>query len=423
MKHSIWLVIPIAIFAASILSAQSSTPPNALPILQQVSKRYADAKSYHIEATEERTNSNELEHSWHKTILSAAETPGNRYLFGARSSTGSFLFVSDGKTEWVYEVEAHSYTQKSMSPEGPSKLEEAMPFNWGTHQSQELRNSLAGLAKRYKSATQLPDEIVLVEGHQITTSVVRVSTTDLKRRAPSETTFEETYWIDKTNMTIVKEVDHEHTYTAYDGVTHIPIYEETATIYPVTDLDLQHPDPSLFSFTPPQDAKLVDKFPDPFKYTNLTGNAAPSLTLKTPDGKQVSLDSFRGKPLLIDFWATWCKPCVKSMPELANLYQQTKDKGLVLLTIDKDEDAKDATDFLAKNHYAWANFHDEGDASKAFGEHFGIPRTVLIDVNGKIVYDRSGENDDQLLAAVAKLGPDYAFLVPKLQPNPCVASK
>src|ERR1039457_5165178 len=100
MKHSIWLVIPIAIFAASTLSAQASPPPNALPILQQASKRYADAKSYHIEVTEERTNSNELEHGWYRTIFSAAEAPGNQYLFWGKSSLGSFLMVSDGKTEW-----------------------------------------------------------------------------------------------------------------------------------------------------------------------------------------------------------------------------------------------------------------------------------------------------------------------------------
>src|SRR5208337_2969713 len=78
--------------------------------------------SYHIEATEERTTSQEFEHSWNKTILSAAEASGNRYHFQSRSNIGSFLLVSDGKTEWVYEVEAHSYTQKPMSPVGPASL-------------------------------------------------------------------------------------------------------------------------------------------------------------------------------------------------------------------------------------------------------------------------------------------------------------
>jgi thiol-disulfide isomerase/thioredoxin len=296
-----------------------------------------------------------------------------------------------------------------------------MPFDWAAPQARKLRDSLASSAKRYKSATQLPDEEVLLEGRRIPSTVIRVSTADLKHPRSSETSFEDIYRIDKTDMAIVKEVDRENTFRAYDGVTRFPVYEETVTFYPTTKLDPQNPDPSLFSFSAPPDATLVDKFPEPSKRSDLTGKAAPSLTLKTPDGRQVSLDSFHGKPLLIDFWATWCEPCVRSMPKLANLYQQTKDKGLVLLTFDKDEDAKDATDFLAKKHYAWANFHDEGDIGKAFGEHFGIPRTILIDVNGKIVYDRSGGNEDQLLAAVAKLGPEYASLAPKA--NPCVATK
>lgn len=425
MKRSIWLVISVAIVAASTGLAQSASPTraDALTVLQQVSQRYADAKSYHIEATEESTDSNEFEHSWSKTILDAAEAPGNRYRFQTRSRVGSVLYVSDGKTEWVYKVEAHSYTQKPISAGGPSEPELKTPSDWAASQSRKLRDSLAGSAKRYKSATRLPDEEVLLEGRQVSSIVLRVSTSDRKHPASSETSSETTYWIDKTNMTIVKQVDRENIYIAYDGVTHIPTYEETVTIYPVTELDLQNPDPSLFSFAPPQDAKLVEAFPGPVKQADLTGKAAPSLTLKGLNGSQVSLDSFRGKPLLIDFWATWCEPCVSSMPKLASLYQQTRDKGLVLLTIDKDEDAEDATHFLAKNHYGWANFHDDGDVGKAFGEHFGIPRTVLIDATGKIVYDRSGANDDQLRAAVAKLGHEYAFLTPKALPNPCVASK
>jgi hypothetical protein len=91
------------------------------------------------------------------------------------------------------------------------------------------------------------------------------------------------------------------------------------------------------------------------------------------------------------------------------------------LTVDQDEEAKTATDLLAKKGYTFTNFHDDGEMSKSLGESI-IPRTLLIDSAGKIVYDRTGGSEDDLRAAIAKLGPEYASLAPK--PQPCqVVSK
>jgi len=179
-------------------------------------------------------------------------------------------------------------------------------------------------------------------------------------------------------------------------------------------------------------ASLVDTLPNPTHWhgpdltgkaapwPDLTGKAAPSLTLKNTDGKQISLASFRGKPVLIDLWATWCAPCVESLPRLARLYQQTRKTNLVMIAIDRDEDAKNAIDFLAKKKYTWPNFHDDGEARKAFGAS-PIPRIILIDGKGEIVYDAVGVDED-VVTAVSKLGPEYAFLASKRQQDPCVAS-
>jgi thiol-disulfide isomerase/thioredoxin len=98
---------------------------------------------------------------------------------------------------------------------------------------------------------------------------------------------------------------------------------------------------AFFAFVPPSDAKLMQDFPDPqhdLGGANMTGDQVPSLKLKSADGKVVALDSFRGKPVLLDPWATWCGPCVAALPQLAQIYQDAKDKGLVLLTVDQDEE-------------------------------------------------------------------------------------
>jgi thiol-disulfide isomerase/thioredoxin len=125
--------------------------------------------------------------------------------------------------------------------------------------------------------------------------------------------------------------------------------------------------------------------------------------------------------VLIDFWATWCNPCVAALPQLAKIYQEGKDKGLIMLSVDRDEEAKTATDFLSKKGYIWPNFHDDGDIEKLMGSS-GIPRMVLIDAQGKIVYDRTGSNETELRTEIAKLGSEYASLRPKPKQAPCAAS-
>jgi hypothetical protein len=81
---------------------------------------------------------------------------------------------------------------------------------------------------------------------------------------------------------------------------------------------------------------------------------------------------------------------------------------LILLTVDQDEEAKTAAEFLAKKGYAWRNFHDgDGEIEKLVGRS-GIPRTMLVDAQGKIAYDAEGMDEDELRKEIAKLGQEYA---------------
>jgi thiol-disulfide isomerase/thioredoxin len=365
---------------------------------------------------------------WYKTILTAAEAPGNRYHFEGLSGLGSALDVSDGTTEWVYLAAVHAYTRKAASCGGPTMPKALAMLDTGPTDARDLRKSIAELGKRYKSATRLPDETVSLEGRTIPSMVVRVTSADLKNASAEKLMSEETIWIDRTGMVVVKRLKRSSKDWNMAGINTV-MKEEYLSTYPTTELDVPTTDTSLFSFLPPLEASLVDTLPSPthWRWPDL-GKAAPSLTLKSADGKQVTLASFRGKPVLIDLWATWCVPCVESLPRLARLYQQTRKTSLVMIAIDKDEDAKGAIDFLAKKNYTWPNFHDEGEAKTAFGAS-GIPRIILINAEGEIVYDAVGVpqddrgDEDPLVIAVSKLGPEYAFLAAKTQPDPCVASK
>jgi len=142
----------------------------------------------------------------------------------------------------------------------------------------------------------------------------------------------------------------------------------------------------------------------------MAGQMAPDVTFSTPDGKKIELSTYRGKPLLIDFWATWCGPCLLSMPALNRIYSETKDKGLQVISFDHSTAADDAAVFLAHHHYAWTNYHDEGNAFFKALKGDAIPLVVLIDSEGKIVYYDFGGDEKELRKVIASLGPQFASI-------------
>jgi thiol-disulfide isomerase/thioredoxin len=425
MKYSAFATTLLA-----VLSAIANTPAYAtddslggLELLQRTAEHYTRAKSYHIEAVEESTTTNEYEHNWNKAIFVAAEDPSGRFHYEGRSTSGEAWRVSDGTNVWTYHADEHLYTK---SPRSIFQAKHAglMPMQeMALWEAEDLRHRLATLADRYKSAHRLPDETVAINGRPIPCSVVRIETSDLKRNQ-SGFSVEETFWIDKTANTVLKSSRRANTYSI-SGTAHIPIHIDETTIYAVTELDDKIQE-ALFTFVPPANSTLIASFSDPMKHgdgPDLTGHIAPSLPVKSSDGSVLNLESFRGKPVLLDVWATWCSPCVKGLADLAKLRAAAKNTNLIFLTVDEDEDAKTATDFLAKNGYTWPNFHD-GDAtvSKAVGSS-AVPQTILIDAKGKIVFDQQRYTEDDLRRAIAALGPEYASLAPKPPANPCVASK
>ncbi len=147
-----------------------------------------------------------------------------------------------------------------------------------------------------------------------------------------------------------------------------------------------------FKFVPPANAKKVDSFrPQPGQGEEeapspLLGKPAPELALKLLEGgEQVSLAKHKGKDVvLLDFWATWCGPCRKSLPLLAEVAAQYKDKGLAFYAINQREDADKIKDFLAKQNFKLTVALDsEGKAGEAYGVE-GIPQTVLIGKDGTV---------------------------------------
>jgi thiol-disulfide isomerase/thioredoxin len=117
---------------------------------------------------------------------------------------------------------------------------------------------------------------------------------------------------------------------------------------------------------------------------------APSVVLHRADGTTMQLADFKGKVLLVDFWASWCVPCKASFPALDALYQRDKDRGLEVLAINLDEQRKAADAFLAgRPHVMPVMFDPKGESAQAFMVR-GMPSSVLIDRTSHIRYSHMG---------------------------------
>ena len=118
---------------------------------------------------------------------------------------------------------------------------------------------------------------------------------------------------------------------------------------------------------------------------------APGFTLKDLGGRDVSLHEFGGKIVLLDFWATWCPPCRKSIPELVSLQDRYEDQGLVVIGITLDDPAKASDRFLQgfkeKNRMNYPILRGgERVVRDYFGdERLGIPTMFVINRDGEIV--------------------------------------
>ena len=106
-------------------------------------------------------------------------------------------------------------------------------------------------------------------------------------------------------------------------------------------------------------------------------------TLTDLDGKPWSLKSLQGKVVLVNFWATWCPPCRKEMPDLEALYKQFRTQGLVVLAI-SDEDASKVRPFIAEKGISYTVLLDPGRKVNTLFHVMGIPKTFIYDRTGKL---------------------------------------
>jgi len=123
--------------------------------------------------------------------------------------------------------------------------------------------------------------------------------------------------------------------------------------------------------------------------------AAPTFSLERLDGEgELTLESLRGQPVVLNFWASWCVPCREEMPLLEDGWQRWRERGVVFVGVDVDDFRGDARTFLDETGVTYPNVYDgKGSLVGRYGLT-GYPETYFIDADGDVVYRIAGPVDD-----------------------------
>jgi peroxiredoxin len=119
--------------------------------------------------------------------------------------------------------------------------------------------------------------------------------------------------------------------------------------------------------------------------TDDEGRQAANFTLTDLQGKSWTLKELKGKVVLVNFWATWCPPCRKEMPDLETLYNRFKDQGFVILGISEDEETPKVGPFIAERKVSFPILLDPGQKVNNLFQVDGIPKSFVYDRDGKLV--------------------------------------
>jgi len=388
---------------ASVLGVHSETE-EARKALSAILAKYANLSAFYVEGIQESTTTDEIEHNWEQERFTVAKVSGNRYHYDIKSPGRWNVVVSDGITEWDFQPWRNEYTKRPVpnsepDADNPDDVIRYVAAKGGERYVEELSQN------RIRAAEFLPPETLTVGGKQVACDVIRARYESLDNAAQSA---QLTFWIEKERKVIRKQtVVNIISPSVLQSLRKVKSI--STTIYTTVNLDGQPP-ASLFNFSPPSGARQVRRLFFDDRSIDLTGFPAPPLKLSTLDGEPFDPNSVKGHVILVDFWASWCAPCVQQMRSLAKLADDFSKQGLMVVGIDwGNDDPNAAREFLKKNHYGWTNLRGDSETANAWMLN-EVPLVALIDPVGNIAYYHSGYEQPEetaIVAALQKINPSF----------------
>lgn len=136
-----------------------------------------------------------------------------------------------------------------------------------------------------------------------------------------------------------------------------------------------------------------------------TGQPVPDFTLSDHSGKPVKLSSLRGRVVLLDFWATWCRACIRKMPQIEQLQADLGGRGLTVLAINVEGDRDVVNRFLIRRPLKLTVLLDDRNVANQYAA-FALPHVALVDRQGKLAYAGAGVGLRQRVVALLRQQPN-----------------
>lgn len=373
--------------------AGSQAPSPGVDILKRVERTYEGLQRYLFQGViKVEVRSAQSPQIQEAPFLVAVDGKG-RIRDQVTSGVAGGMILSDGRETIIYNAQLGQYTR---TPGNADSVLARVP-NRGVGGT--ILSRYARVTTGISSTKRLANETLTIDGVRHDCTVLEVTYAPGTHRAKI-TEEPRLFWIDTRTHLVLRQrslmradapqlggrVEQEETITF-----------QRATIEPVL------PD-SLWVFRAPAGSREVAQFEvkeeDPA--AEFAGKPAIDFTLKDLKGRTHSLKSLRGKTVLIDFWASWCGPCRITMPQVAKIHAEYKNRGVEVMSINVGESAAKAGGYMKKNGYTFTALLDEDRAVSTRYKINGIPTLVVIDPTGKVSDYLVGARDDVALRAALK---------------------
>jgi len=347
-------------------AAPATVSPDARKLLTQISQAYSGLKSLSVSGKISSDFDIDGQKDSHQSDFNGIYDAGGKFRHELK---GDAILGNTGEKIYAFIVTDNSYITHDAPAAATLDSIDPQIAHVVRKQNPSLALALSGDAeKELLDGAQTVEKVPDVKLDTVDYPALRITATDHDLTVAVDPRTHLMRW---TSVDVSKAVRQEG---AHDVKSALLTYDyATTTQSPV--------EAAQFAWAPPPGSQQMQQ---DAQGSDLEGKDAPPFALAGLDGKQVSLGDVKGSVVVLDFWATWCGPCVGSLPQLDETYKSLKDKGLKAFALDQQEDKQTVQKFVNDTKLSIPPLLDsDGKVGQAYGVQ-GIPQTVVIGKDGKI---------------------------------------